>query len=142
MSVWSKDHNPETSIKRNTFPQSFLNNLTFNFGQIVPFFCCETLSGDTFEIDCSHALRFLPTYFPLQNRIRIDAHFFYVRSRNLYDEFKEFTTGGTVDKPMPFLLNMPRQFFKSGSLADYFNIPTVVNLSSGDTVFSYNLDAY
>lgn len=134
MSVWSKEHNPETSIKRNTFPQSFLNNLTFNIGGIYPFFCIETLSGDTFEIDCAHALRFPPTYFPLQNRIRVDAHFFYVRSRNLYDEFKEFTTGGTVEKDMPFLSGLTPDFFKTGSLADYFNIPTVVNFSKGDVV--------
>ncbi|UPW41729.1 hypothetical protein [Peromfec virus RodF8_9] len=136
MSVWSKEHNPETSLKRNTFPQSFLNNLTFNFGQIIPFFCAETLSGDTFELDTALGLRFLPTLFPLQGRIRADVHYFYVRSRNLYNEFKEWYTGGTVDKQMPYLDGLKSDFFKTGSLADYFNIPTVVNLSDDDKIFS------
>lgn len=136
MSVWSKSNNPETSLKRNTFPQSYLNNLTFNFGKIVPFFCMETLSGDTFEIDTALGLRFMPTLFPLQNRIRCDVHYFYVRSRNLYNEFKEWTTGGTVEKPMPFLNGMKPEDFSNGSLLDYFNLPTVVNVSDGDILFT------
>ncbi|UPW41720.1 major capsid protein [Peromfec virus RodF8_10] len=133
MGVFAKDHNPETSLKRNTFPQSFLNNLTFNFGQIIPFFVQETLSGDTFELDTSLGLRFLPTVFPLQNRIRCDVHYFYVRDRNVYDEYKEWYTGGTYDKPMPFLDGLKPDFFENGKLADYFNIPTNIFLSEGDS---------
>lgn len=137
MSVWSKEHNPETSIKRNTFPQSFSNHLTANFGTIYPFFCAETLSGDTFELDTSYAFRFLPTYFPLQNKIRCDIHYFYVRSRNLYDEFKEWYTGGTVSKGMPYLGNFTSEDFVNGSLFDYMNLPTSVSFSKGDVIRSY-----
>lgn len=136
MSVWSKEHNPETSLKRNTFPQSFCNNLTFNFGKIVPFACFETLSGDTFELNTSFGLRFWPTAFPLQSRIRADIHWFYVRKRNLYDEYKEHYTGGTVRKPMPFLANLKSSDFKNGSLMDYFNVPTTINLSDGDKLLT------
>lgn len=133
MSVWSKEHNPETSLKRNTFPQSFCNNLTFNFGKIVPFFVAPVISGDTWEVDSSYGLRFWPTAFPNQNRIRLDGHFFYVRSRNLYNEFKEWYTGGTVEKAMPFLAGLKSDDFKNGSLLDYLNVPTVVHLSDGDS---------
>lgn len=136
MSVWSKDHNPETSIKRNVFPQSFCNNLTFNFGKIVPFFVAPVMSGDTWSIDSAYGLRFWPTAFPNQNRIRLDGHFFYVRSRNLYNEFKEHYTGGEVEKPMPYLSNLKPEDFKNGSLMDYMNIPTVVHFSDGDVVFT------
>lgn len=136
MSVWSKEHNPETSIKRNVFPQSFCNNLTFNFGSIVPFFWTEVASGDTWTIDTAYGFRFWPTAFPLQNRIRLDGHFFYVRWRNLYKDFKEWYTNGTVDKPMPFLANRKPEEFKNGSLMDYMNVPTVVNFSDGDMIFS------
>lgn len=141
MSVWSKEHNPETSLKRNTFPQSFCNNLTFNFGKIVPFACFETMSGDTFELETSFGLRFWPTAFPLQSRIRADIHWFYVRSRNLYNEFKEYYTGGTVDKPMPYLSGMRPEDFKNSSLMDYFNVPTTINLSDGDVLTSYTTNA-
>lgn len=138
MSVWSKEHNPETSLKRNTFPQSFCNNLTFNFGKIVPFFVAPVMSGDTWEIDSSYGLRFWPTAFPNQNRIRLDGHFFYVRSRNLYNEFKEWYTGGTVEKAMPFLASLKSDDFKNGGLLDYLNVPTVVHLSDDDLVFARN----
>ncbi|QXP45108.1 major capsid protein [Microvirus mar57] len=138
MSVWSKEHNPETSIRRNVFPQSFSNNLTMNFGGIYPFLCQEVMSGDTMEIDSAMGLRFMPTIWPLQNRIRADVHYFYVRNRNLYNEFKEYYTGGTINKSMPFLSDMPSSFFDTGSLADYLNIPTVVNLSDGDSILPFD----
>ncbi|QXP45095.1 major capsid protein [Microvirus mar53] len=137
MSVWSKEHNPETSIKRNVFPQSFSNNLTMNFGGIYPFLCQEVMSGDTMEIDSAMGLRFMPTIWPLQNRIRADVHYFYVRNRNLYNEFKEYYTGGTVNKPMPYLSVQNDSFFKTGSLADYLNVPTVLNFSKGDVVKNF-----
>lgn len=135
MGVFSKEHNPETSIKRNTFPQSFCNNLTFNFGEIIPFACFETMSGDTFELQTAFGLRFWPTAFPLQSRIRADIHWLYVRKRNLYNEYKEFYTGGTVEKKMPYLANLKPDDFKNGSLFDYFNIPTTVVFSAGDEIF-------
>lgn len=133
MGEFSKDHNPETTIKRNSRDLSFSNNLTFNIGYIVPCFCKEVLSGDTFSIDTLFALNFFPTYFPIQNKIRADVHFFYCRTRNIYNEFKRFTSNVSVKKPMPYLAMTDKQHkeFKVGSIYDYFNIPTTLIFPSG-----------
>lgn len=128
MSVYSKGHNPENTVKRNTFDKSRANNLTFDSGMIVPILCEEVLAGDTWTFDVTHALRFMPTYFPNQNRIRCDVHGFYVRSRNIYDRYKQFATGNLPSDAlgMPSLgFGIDRTaMFKDGGLADYFNIPT------------------
>lgn len=133
MGEFSKEHNPETSLKRNTRDLSFSNNLTGNIGEILPCFCKETLPGDTFTIDTLFALNFFPTYFPIQNKIRADLHFFYCRTRNVYNEFKRFQSNVSVQKPMPYLALTSSQHkeFKVGSIYDYFNIPTVLIYPSG-----------
>lgn len=136
MGVFSKDHNPETSLKRNTFPKAFINNLTFNFGEHIPFLCKPVIEGETVEIDLSHQERFLPTVFPVQNKLRTSLSLFYVRERNLYNEFKEFYTGGTYDKGLPYLEGLTPDFFETGKLADYLGVPTVVNYSKGDVISS------
>ncbi|WP_354667230.1 major capsid protein [uncultured Duncaniella sp.] len=83
---FGKDGGPVNSVPRNTFDLSFQNNLTLPFGALVPCFCKETLPGDSFRIDTTFGLRFMPTAFPLQTRIRADVHFFYVRNRNLWKD--------------------------------------------------------
>lgn len=136
MGEFSKEHNPETSLKRNTRDLSFSNNLTGNIGYILPCFCKETLPGDTFSIDTLFALNFFPTYFPIQNKIRADLHFFYCRTRNVYNEFKRFQSNVSVQKPMPYLAMTDKQHFemKPGSIYDYFNIPVTVIRPAGSYI--------
>lgn len=138
---FSKSHNPETSIKRNVFDLSHRNHLSFNFGDIVPIACVDVMNGDTVDVDLTAALRFMPTYFPVQNKIRADIHAFYVRSRNLYKDFKQFMTNqlpaGESHKP-PYLswsggvnFDERSKMFKDGGLADYMGVPTRVYGSPG-----------
>lgn len=141
MGEFSKEHNPETTIKRNSRDLSFSNNLTFNIGQIVPCFCKEVLPGDTFSIDTLFALNFFPTYFPIQNKIRADVHFFYCRTRNIYNEFKRFQSNVSVNKPMPYLAMTSKQHseFRAGSIYDYFNIPVTRINPAGSLAFGDGL---
>lgn len=141
MGEFSKEHNPETTIKRNPLDLSYSNNLTFNIGYIIPCFCKETLPGDTFSIDTLFALNFFPTYFPIQNKIRADVHFFYCRTRNIYNEFKRFQSNVSVSKPMPYLAMTEKQHaeMKPGSIYDYFNIPVTQILPAGSYAFQQNV---
>nr|WNN13134.1 MAG: major capsid protein [Microviridae sp.] len=91
--------------------------------------CKEVISGDSFEIDANFGLRFMPTIFPIQNRIRADLHFFYVRNRNLWKNWTDFF-GNTWSKPTalvaPYIGPKTAQsdFFSEGSLSDYLGVPT------------------
>ena len=121
MSVFGKNNGRSNRVKRNVFDLSFQNNLTTKFGQLTPCFCKEVLPGDSFKIDTTFGLRFMPTYFPLQTKIRADIHFFYVRNRNLWRDWMDFI-GNTKTGLIPPYRN---SYVETGSLGDYLGIPTV-----------------
>lgn len=110
--------------KRNVFDLSFHNHGTFNFGYLYPVFCKETLPGDSFKIDPTFALRFLPTAFPVQTRVTANLHFFYVRNRNLWNGWKKFITH-TDEVEFPYLDGSQESLQTSG-LADYLGVPTTL----------------
>ncbi len=124
-----KQQPPVEDVKRNSFDLSFSNNLTMPIGKLVPVMCKEVIAGDSFEIDANFGLRFMPTVFPIQNRIRADLHFFYVRNRNLWQNWCDFF-GNTWSKQTalvpPYIgpKDENSDFFAQGSLSDYLGVPT------------------
>lgn len=111
--------------KRNVFDLTQHVHGTFNFGYLYPVFCKETLPGDSFQIDPTFALRFLPTAFPVQTRVTANLHFFYVRNRNLWENWKKFI--GHVDDSVEFpYLDGTQDCIKTSGLADYLGVPTTV----------------
>ncbi len=133
-----KQQPPVEDVKRNSFDLSFSNNLTLPIGKLIPVMCKEVIAGDSFEIDANFGLRFMPTVFPVQNRIRADLHFFYVRNRNLWKNWVDFF-GNTWSKQTPLVAPYigPKtdtsNFFAEGSLADYLGVPTSSVSSVGGT---------
>lgn len=126
---------PPNDVKRNAFDLSFTNNLTLKIGQLVPVMCKEVVPGDSFEIDTNFGLRFMPTIFPVQTKMRADVHFFYVRTRNLWKNWKKFIgdtpnvsveTGLKKNIVHPYIAKKEdsSDFYAEGSLADYLGIPT------------------
>lgn len=141
-----KQQPPVEDVKRNSFDLSFSNNLSLPIGKLVPVMCKEVIAGDSFEIDANFGLRFMPTVFPIQNRIRADLHFFYVRNRNLWTHWMDFF-GNTWSKPdalvAPYIgpKDANSNFFSEGSLSDYLGVPTNAVSSIGgnrtDPIRSY-----
>ncbi len=129
---------PVEDVKRNSFDLSFSNNLTLPIGKLIPVMCKEVIAGDSFEIDANFGLRFMPTVFPVQNRIRADLHFFYIRNRNLWSHWMDFF-GNTWSKQTPLVApyigakDSNSNFFAEGSLADYLGVPTSSVSSVGGT---------
>ncbi len=123
-----KSKPPVNKPNRNAFDLSYANNLTMKFGTLYPVFCKEVLNGDTFKIKPTFGLRFMPMVFPVQTRMRADLHFFYVRSRNLWKNYKKYY--GMLDEDIvpPYLNITPDRLdmLKTGSLADYLGVPTTV----------------
>lgn len=114
---------PPLDPKRNSFDLSFANNLTMKIGDLVPVMCKEVIPGDTFTIDPKFAIRFMPMQFPVQTRMRADLHFFFVRTRNLWKNWRKFI-GDTHGVVHPFIKQDDPSFFNNGSLADYLGVPT------------------
>lgn len=119
--------------KRNVFDLSFHNHGTYNFGTLYPVFCKEVIPGDSFKIDSSFALRFMPTAFPVQTRINANLHFFYVRNRNLWDDWQKFITHTGQTSAFPFL-QVAQNRISTGSLSDYLGVPSTVVGSYGNFI--------
>lgn len=134
--------------KRNVFDLSFHNHGTYNFGTLYPVFCKEVIPGDSFKIDSSFALRFMPTAFPVQTRINANLHFFYVRNRNLWDDWQKFITHTGQTSAFPFL-SVSQNRVSTGSLSDYLGVPSTLVGSYGNILtpdiqdlFNTNGNAY
>lgn len=126
MSVFTQKSHQSEKVKHNNFDMSFTNNLTLDIGKLYPVFCKEVLPTESWRIKPSFGLRLDPTIFPLQTKIRADLHFFYVRNRNLWENWQEYITGMLGDgHPFPYL-DQPVEWFETGKLADYLGIPTTV----------------
>lgn len=130
---FGKDGGPVNSVSRNAFDLSFQNNLTFNFGGIYPCLVGEVVPGDSFKIDTTFGLRFMPTAFPLQTRMRADIHYFYVRKRAIWPDWqdhysmKSYATSVKKQLVPPYIspLNArSKDMFATGSLGDYLGVPT------------------
>lgn len=103
-----------------------------DFGMLVPFFCQEVLPGDTFKVSTEALVRFAPLIAPIMHRVNVYTHFFFVPNRLVWDDWKDFITGGDDGTSSPvfptytFVGNM-----KPGSLGDYLGLP--VTRDSGDS---------
>ncbi len=137
---FGKDGGPVNSVSRNSFDLSYQNNLTMNFGGIYPCFVGEVLPGDSFKIDTTFGLRFMPTAFPLQTRMRADVHYFYVRKRALWPDWQDQYSMKSYSTPVKKQLVPPyispknarnRDMFATGGLADYLGVPTTLVGSYG-----------
>lgn len=133
-SPFSKNRGPVLKCKRDTHDLSFMNNLTMQMGYLYPCFVKEASAGDTWHINPAFGLRFLPTFFPLQTKIRAKLDFFYVRNRNLFDDWKNWRFG--TGSPAPFPVLSQSETFeqsKTGSLGDYLGLPSTL-VGSGQNV--------
>lgn len=123
---FSRENQPAKQIKRNAFDLSHQNNLTMQMGVLYPCLCQEVIPGDTFKIDTAFGIRMLPLLFPIQTKIRVDLHYFYVRNRNLWDDWQNFITSSNSNYQFPTLSPRENTFTGTGSLYDYLGCPTRV----------------
>lgn len=133
--VFGKNNAPNVKRNRNLFDLSFTNNLTTDFGKLVPFCVKEVLPGDSAEIDLSVAFRMMPMVFPVQTKMRCDMHMFYVRNRNLWKDFPDFFGNLKEGLVMPYLTNLNDSNAGVGQLHDYLGLPNVIHGSYGSIPF-------
>nr|WNN13242.1 MAG: major capsid protein [Microviridae sp.] len=124
-SPFSKESQYEPQVKRNAFDLSHQNNLTMKMGYLYPCLCQEVIPGDTFEIDTAFGIRMLPLLFPIQTKIRVDLHYFYVRNRYLWSDWQNFiTSNDSAQYRFPTLFPPADMPLGTGSLCDYLGLPT------------------
>lgn len=125
---------PQASIQRSVFNRSHDYKTTFDSGFLVPFFVDEVLPGDSFKLNCSIFCRLATPIVPFMDNLYLETFFFFVPNRLVWKHWENFM--GQKDNPndstdylIPQTVAGPNGF-PSGSVADYFGIPTGVKYLS------------
>lgn len=128
--IWKENQDVNEHPNRNNFDLSFQNHLTMKMGTLYPVFCKEVVPGDSFKIDTAIGLKFMPLVFPVQSKMRAHMSYFYVRNKNLWNRWENWLSN-LKEEVHPYI-SQPAGFFKTGSIADYLDIPTTIVSQTSD----------
>lgn len=128
---------PRADISRSTFDRSSSVKLTFNVGDVIPFYVDEVLPGDSFHVSTSKVVRMPTLLTPMMDNIYLDTYYFYVPNRLVWEHWRQFNGENTesawlptTEYEVPQIVSPASTGWNVGTLADYMGIPTgVPNLS-------------
>lgn len=81
---------PNANIPRSRFDMPCNLKFTGNTGKLIPFYVCEVLPGDTFQVKTSVVCRLQTLIHPIFDNIYLDTYYFYVPNRLVWDNWKHF----------------------------------------------------
>ena len=146
MSVFSSVRG--NNVGRSVFNLSHFKRFTCDMGQLIPVLFLECVPGDTMKIGCEAVTRFQPMVAPILDSVDMYVHYFFVPTRLLMNDDKDwetFLTGGKDGSDSSVSLPQWRFFnfdgttsggstaFSNGSiygkysLWDYFGLPLPKN---------------
>lgn len=89
-----KAHNfsnaPQVYQKRSRFDRSFVRKMTFDEGNLVPFFVDEVLPGDTISLTVRDFCRLATPVAPFMDNLYLDKFFFFVPNRLVWEHWQNF----------------------------------------------------
>lgn len=123
-------------IARSTFRRDHSVKLSFNVGDVIPFYVDEVLPGDTFQLKTSMVARLQTLLTPMMDNLYLDTYFYFVPNRIVWQHWRELMGENTQSAWIPTTeysvpqVTAPSGGWSIGSIADYMGIPTGVdNLS-------------
>lgn len=128
----------ETTTRRlNKFYQPHGLHTTFDSGKLIPIYLKEVLPNDVRKLKWSSVVRLMTPKFPTMDNAKIDTFFFYVRNRDIWDDWAKFMGENADPWAISAELSIPQLIIpinetsrEVGDLADYLGIP-VQHMSSG-----------
>ena len=123
----------DVDFQRSQFDRSHKNTLTFNVGELVPFYISEVLPGDTFDVSTSKVVRLQTLLAPVMDNLYLDTYYFFVPHRLVWDHWQEFCGESNQAWTPSVEYSIPQikapvdadgyAGWKFGSLADYLGVP-------------------
>ncbi|MFB2011701.1 major capsid protein [Flintibacter sp. P01028] len=119
-------------MSRSTFDRSSSIKLSFNTGDIIPFYIDEVLPGDTFKVKTSKVVRLQTLITPMMDNLYLDTYFFFVPNRIVWNHWRELNGENTQSAWIPQTeyqvpqITAPANGWSVGTLADYMGVPTGV----------------
>lgn len=119
---------------RSKFDRSHQLLTTINEGDLVPIYCDEVLPGDTARVRLNGLIRMSTPVYPIMDNCYMDTYFFFVPCRLLWEHwenmFGENDTDYWAEKTeysTPKCSIGTEKGIQSGSIGDYFGLPTKIN---------------
>lgn len=114
--------------KKNNFDLSHEVKMTGNMGYLMPCFIQDVIPGDSFKVDTQQLVRFSPLLAPMMHNVDFKLDYFFVPYRLVWDEWKDFITGGEDGNDLPsyprFQVNTTNSgYLLKSSLSDYLGVP-------------------
>jgi hypothetical protein len=129
---------PRADIPRSSFQIQTAHKTTFDAGYLVPVYVDEVLPGDTFNLKMTAFARLATPLFPVMDNMYLDSFFFFVPNRLLWSNWEKFM--GSQDNPGDSIAYIVPQItsdtggYPIGSVQDYMGLPTVGQVTAGQTV--------
>ncbi|AXL15169.1 major capsid protein [Microviridae sp.] len=129
---------PRADIPRSSFAIQTTHKTTFDAGYLVPVFVDEVLPGDTFNLKMTAFARLATPLYPVMDNLYMDTFFFFVPNRLVWDNWQKFmgeqaNPGDSIDYTVP-QCPTPTGGYAIGSLQDYMGLPTVGQVTAGQTI--------
>lgn len=129
---------PRADIPRSSFQIQTAHKTTFDSGYLVPVYCDEVLPGDTFNVKMTAFARLATPLFPVMDNMYLDSFFFFVPNRLVWDNWQKFMgeqidPGDSISYVIPQTVT-PAGGYAIGSIQDYLALPTVGQVTAGETV--------
>lgn len=137
---------PRADVPRSTFSSTATYKTTFGSDKLIPVFLEEVLPGDQYKGSGQVFLRMATPLFPLMDNIHLDAFFFFVPNRLVWDNWVRFM--GQQDDPTDSIDYTIPQYAPSvtyrgtGSLWDYFGLPVGPHVTANISVNALPFRAY
>lgn len=129
---------PKADIPRSSFDCQSTHKTTFDAGYLVPVYVDEMLPGDTFRLNMTAFARLATPLYPIMDNMHLDSFFFFVPNRLIWNNWQKFM-GQQANPNSSISYVVPQQVspaggYAIGSLQDYMGLPTVGQVTAGNTV--------
>ena len=129
---------PKADIPRSSFNIQTAHKTTFDAGYLVPVYVDEVLPGDTFNLSMTAFTRLATPLYPTMDNLYLDSFFFFVPNRLIWSNWQKFmgqqdNPGDSTSYVIPQQVS-PASGYVVGSLQDYMGLPTVGQVTVGQTV--------
>ena len=129
---------PKADIPRSKFDCQSTHKTTFDAGNLIPVYVDEVLPGDTFNLNMTAFARLATPLYPIMDNMVMDSFFFFVPNRLIWSNWQKFmgqqaNPADSISYVIPQQVS-PTSGYAIGSLQDYMGLPTVGQVTTGNTV--------
>lgn len=147
---------PSVNIPRTRMNRPFNNSLTFDCGELVPFYISEVIPGSTHKVITHKVVRTQPLVSAPMQDIFLDTYYFFIPFRLVWTHFREFMGENTSSAWVPQVTYTIPQVRASnagpsgvsdltpykGTLWDYFGMPLPSTLNGNIDMNALYFRAY